>query len=114
MVLGWPPGRKAAISTDPEVGADRFAKTSCQMPAIQIGWPFAFAVGASPSIRIVTVAVVACTGGAREDEPPIRKRGSKGGPGCTRLPFAASESMDRGGGPPAGPLLRRYSRRSCP
>src|SRR3989442_6753487 len=104
MVLGWPPGRKAAISTDAEVGADRFAKTSCQMPAIQIGWPFAFAVGASPSIRIVTVAVVACTVGARKEETTIRKRESKGSAGCTRLPFAASGALGRGGEPTAAPL----------
>src|SRR2546428_12802943 len=114
MVLGWPPGRKAAISTDPEVGADRFAKTSCQMPAIQIGWPFAFAVGASPSIRIVTVAVFACTVGAGKDEPTIRKRGGKGGPGCTRLPFAASRPMDRGGAPPAAPPLPPISPGAVP
>src|SRR2546426_11822025 len=99
MVLGWPPGRKAAISTDPEVGADRFAKTSCQMPAIQIGWPFAFAVGASPSIRIVTVAVVACTDGARKDEPTISKRESKGSPRGTRIALVATGTIDRGGTP---------------
>src|SRR2546428_13035157 len=90
MVLGWPPGRKAAISTDPEVGADRFAKTSCQMPAIQIGWPFAFAVGASPSIRIVTVAVLAFPVGAGEGETTIKKRGGKGSPGGPGHTIAAS------------------------
>src|SRR2546425_10311097 len=93
MVLGWPPGREAAISTDPEVGADRCAKTSCQMPAIQIGWPFAVAVGASPSIRIVTVADVACTVGAGEEEPTIRRRGGKGRPRAGPPPGAGAGPM---------------------
>src|SRR2546428_13081388 len=93
MVLGWPPGRKAAISTDPEVGADRFAKTSCQMPAIQIGWPFAFAVGASPSIRIVTVAVVVFTGCVRKDGTPNKKKEGQSSPGRNRISFAATQAL---------------------